>query len=214
MKHVLLTGFEPFDGDSVNASMETANRLARWSDESCYVSVRELPTVFGESVDRLKRAIEETKPDVTICLGQANGTRDILVERVALNINDARIPDNRGRQPIDECTIDGGPAAYWSTLPVKEIVRVLRKSDIPACVSESAGTFVCNHLFYGLMHELARRNRLAKEKSVTGGFIHLPRLPQQVKGHGDASSLDIDTAVRAVQIVLETTVSNLKNHST
>lgn len=209
MKHILITGFEPFSDDAVNVSMVTANRLARFANDMCYVSVREMPTVFGESIDHLKRAIDETNPDVIICLGQANGARDVAVERVALNAINTRIPDNRGRQPTGEATVNGGRAAYRSTLPVKDIVRVLRENGIPARVSKSAGTFVCNHMFYGLMDELARRNRQRKERWIIGGFIHLPRLPGQVRERGHEASLDIDTAVKAVQLAMETAVSKL-----
>lgn len=206
MKEVLLTGFEPFGGESKNASLEIANRLARWSGANCNMSVREIPTVFDESIACLKRCMQEVQPDVVICLGQAQERSTVSVERVAINLNDARIPDNRGHQPMDTRTVGKGPAAYWSTLPVKAIVRRLVQHDIPASISETAGTFVCNHLFYGLMHELRRKGAIWRKKGTMGGFIHLPCLPDQIVGHTERNRLSLDVMVNAIQLAIETTV--------
>lgn len=206
MKQVLLTGFEPFDGESTNVSIEVANRLARWSGANCNISVREMPTVFDESIVCLKRGMRDVQPDVVICLGQGWDRSTVSVERVALNLNDARIPDNRGNQPVDTRTVVKGPAAYWSTLPVKAIVQALVQHDIPASISETAGTFVCNHLFYGLMHELRRKGSVWRKKGTVGGLIHLPCFPEQTTGHSGRNTLSLELMVKAVQLAIEATV--------
>ena len=138
MPTVLLTGIEPFDGETINPSWEAARRL----DGAVIggATARQLPCVLSEVLDRLHGALEETRPDLVVCLGQASGRSDVSVERVAINLVDARIPDNAGRQPIDEPVIAGGPGAYFSTLPVKAIVRALRQGGVPASASLTAGT--------------------------------------------------------------------------
>ncbi|MCW5548500.1 MAG: pyroglutamyl-peptidase I [Opitutaceae bacterium] len=172
---ILLTGFEPFGGDSVNPTAEIVGRLHGTSIGGHEVVGVVLPCVFGEAVVRLKTALRRTAPRLVICLGQAGGRAEITPERVAINVDDARIPDNAGRQPVDVPVVRGGPTAYWSTLPVKAIVTALRQRGIPAAVSQTAGTFVCNHVFYALMHRLRRR------RAVQAGFIHVPWLPAQGK---------------------------------
>ncbi|MFF5207294.1 pyroglutamyl-peptidase I [Streptosporangium sp. NPDC000396] len=165
---VLLTGFEPFDGATVNPSWEAVKLVPG-------VRAVQLPCVFGEAPERLRAAVAEHDPAVVVCVGQAGGRADVTVERVAVNLNDARIPDNAGRQPIDEPVVPGGPAAYFATLPVKACVAAARTAGVPASVSHSAGTFVCNHLFYGLMHLIA-----TERPGVRGGFVHVPFAPSQV----------------------------------
>ncbi len=131
----------------------------------------------------------------------AGGRRDISVERVALNIEDAEIPDNAGNRPVDRPVVRGGPAAYWSTLPIKDVVAALRAADLPGSVSCSAGTFVCNHVFYGLMRTLAR------QRKMRGGFIHVPYLPEQARRIADGSpSLALDKIVRGLKIVIKTSL--------
>lgn len=175
MKTVLLTGFEPFGGETVNPSGEIARQLHGTVIAGHRVVGGLLPCVFGAAITELKRQIRTAKPALVICVGQAGGRAEITPERVALNVDDARIADNAGRQPVDRPIVRGGPAAYWSTLPIKAITAELRRRDVPAAVSQTAGTFVCNHVFYGLMHELR------KQKKVRGGFIHVPFLPEQAK---------------------------------
>jgi pyroglutamyl-peptidase len=169
MKTVLLTGFEPFGGDALNPAGEIARQLDGVEIAGRQVRGAVLPCVFGKSVVELRRLLRRHRPALVICLGLANGRAEITPERVAINVDDARIPDNAGRQPVDRAIVRGGPAAYWSTLPVKAIVAELRGQDVPAAVSQTAGTFVCNHVFYALMHELVR-----KRPKVRGGFIHVP----------------------------------------
>ncbi|GAA3429464.1 pyroglutamyl-peptidase I [Streptosporangium sandarakinum] len=165
---VLLTGFEPFDGDTVNPSWEAVGLVPG-------VRAVQVPCVFGAAVERLREAVAEHDPRVVVCVGQAGGRADVTVERVAVNLDDARIPDNAGRQPIDEPVVRGGPAAYFATLPVKACVAAARAVGVPASVSQSAGTFVCNHLFYGLMHLIA-----TERPDIRGGFVHVPFAPGQV----------------------------------
>jgi len=151
-----------------------------------------LPCVFGASVVELRRLLRTHRPELVVCVGQAGGRAEITPERVAINVDDARIADNAGVRPVDAPVVRGGPAAYWSTLPVKAIVATLREREIPAGVSQTAGTFVCNHVFYGLMHALRRR------PGVRGGFIHVPFLPEQAT-RGEPS-LPLATMVEAVAL--------------
>ena len=172
---MLVTGFEPFGGDTLNPSAEIARTLdGRIIAEHQVVGVV-LPCVFGDVIKELRRHLRRTRPTAVICLGLAGGRTAITPERVAINVDDARIPDNAGAQPKDRPIVKTGPAAYWSTLPVKAIVAALRARGIPAELSQSAGTFVCNHVFYALMHALRGK------RGVRGGFIHVPFLPEQAK---------------------------------
>jgi pyroglutamyl-peptidase len=174
MKTVLLTGFEPFGGDRVNPSWLAVRRLHGRTLRGHRIVARRLPTTYEESLPRLRRLLRRVQPALVICVGQAGGRAEVTPERVAINVDDSRLPDNAGWKPADTAIIPGGPVAYWSTLPVKAIVRALSRHGVPASVSSSAGTFVCNHVFYGLMHELAKNGN-----AVRGGFVHVPLLPGQ-----------------------------------
>ena len=174
MKTVLLTGFGPFGSAKVNPSWLAVKRLHGRVIRGRRIVARRLPVVFARSLPALQRQLKKVKPVLVICVGLADGRAEITPERVAVNLDDARMADNAGRKPADQLILPGGPAAYWSTLPVKVIVRALRRRGIPARVSASAGAYVCNHVFYGLMHELARSGN-----RVRGGFIHVPPLPPQ-----------------------------------
>lgn len=176
MDRVLVTGFDPFGGDSVNPSWLAAQALHGRQIAGHRIVAAQLPCVFDESLRVLRALLARHKPSLVICLGQAGGRDALSLERVAININDARIPDNAARQPVDTPVDAGGPAAYFSTLPVKAMMLAIREEGVPAEVSQTAGTFVCNHVFYGLMHELARRRAL---KGTRGGFMHVPWLPDQ-----------------------------------
>ncbi|MBI2498302.1 MAG: pyroglutamyl-peptidase I [Opitutae bacterium] len=196
MKTILLTGFEPFGGEKINPSQEIARHWHGRRIGGHRVVGALLPCVFGAAITELKRQIRATRPVLVICTGQAGGRIDITPERVAINVDDARIADNAGRQPVDKPVAPGGPAAYWSTLPVKAIVAALQRRGIPASVSQTAGTFVCNHVFYGLMHALC------SERGVRGGFIHVPYLPEQTKR--GQPSLPLETMVEAVGVAMTT----------
>jgi pyroglutamyl-peptidase len=200
MKTVLLTGFEPFGGGTLNPSGAIARELDGVEIEGHQVCGAVLPCVFGQSVTELKRLLRRQRPALVISLGLANGRSEITPERVAINVDDARIPDNAGRQPIDRPIVRRGPAAYWSTLPIKAIVAELRRQHTPAAVSQTAGTFVCNHVFYALMHELARTRA-----KVRGGFIHLPAQPEQTKPGEPALPLRVMRDAVATAIVVSLT---------
>ena len=199
-KTVLLTGFEPFNGADVNPSWEAARALDGWSGPGFQVAARELPCVFGRANLALFDAIDALQPDIVIAVGQGGGRHEISVERVALNVDDATIPDNAGQQPVDATIADGGPAAYFSTLPIQAIVRALRLRGFPAGVSQTAGTFVCNHVFYGLMQH-------AQSRGMKAGFIHVPFLPQQVAGRADAApSMALNDIIDGLRIAVEVAV--------
>ena len=199
-KTVLLTGFEPFNGADVNPSWEAARALDGWSGPGFQVAARELPCVFGRANLALFDAIDALQPDIVIAVGQAGGRHEISVERVALNVDDATMPDNAGQQPVDATIADGGPAAYFSTLPIKAIVRALRLRGFPAGVSQTAGTFVCNHVFYSLMQH-------AQGRGLKAGFIHVPFLPEQAAGRSDAApSMALGDIIDGLRIAVEVTV--------
>ena len=192
----LVTGFEPFGGEPINPALEALARLPPRLD-ALAVATWMLPAVFGEALDALEEAVRETTPDIVLCVGLAGGRAALSLERVAINIDDARIPDNKGRKPIDLPVVAGGPPAYFTTLPIKAAVAALRDAGLPAIVSNSAGTFVCNHVFYGLMH-LAATRRL----DLRGGFLHVPYLPGQAARQDGAPSMALDDIVRGIEIVL------------
>ena len=157
---ILLTGFEPFGGESTNPSWSAAREAAALlRAEGLDAQAVELPCVFGDAIRALEAALEQYRPELVVCAGQAGGRPRISLERIAINCDDARIPDNAGNSPVDRPVVDGGPAAYFSTLPVKAALAALTAAEIPAEVSQTAGTYVCNHVFYGLMHALRRLAR-------------------------------------------------------
>jgi len=197
---VLLTGFEAFGGESVNPSWRVAQALHGRTLGEAQVHAVQLPCVFGRALDELDAALRATSPVLVLALGQAAGRAELSLERVAINVDDARIPDNAGRQPIDEPVLPGGAAAHFSTLPIKAIVAALRAAGIPAAVSQSAGTFVCNHVFYGLQQRLAG-------SGVRSGFMHLPLLPEQALERPDMPSLPLETMVSGTRIVIETALA-------
>ncbi|SEL08275.1 pyroglutamyl-peptidase [Roseateles sp. YR242] len=200
MKNILITGFEPFGGEAINPSWELAQALHGEVIAEARVVAVQLPCVFGESLQRLDDALTRVRPALVLAVGQAGGRCDLSLERVAINVDDARIPDNAGAQPVDEPVAADGPAAYFSTLPIKAIVAALRAAGYPASVSQTAGTFVCNHVFYGLQHRLMGQG-------VPSGFMHIPYLPQQAAHHPGAASLPLDTLVAATRLVLKTALT-------
>jgi pyroglutamyl-peptidase len=207
---VLLSGFEPFGGDDRNPSWEVANRLdgepVRNDAGAPIARVRSLrlPCVFGEAFGVLDAGIRRHEPVAVVALGLDASRADIAVERVAINLDDARIADNRGQQPSDVPVCAGAPAAYWSGLPVKAIVASLQSAGIPASVSNSAGTFVCNHVFFALAHRLA----MAGSTHIPAGFIHLPwALPDGTHG-----GIGFDSLVAGVRLALQVTVAQGDRH--
>jgi pyroglutamyl-peptidase len=191
---VLVTGFDAFGGDALNPSWLVAQALHRRQIAGHRVVAAQLPTVFDESLAVLGGLVRQHRPALVVCLGLAAGRASLSLERVAININDARIADNADAQPVDTPVVPGGPAAYFSTLPIKAMLVALQQAGVAAEVSQTAGTFVCNHVFYGLMHQLATGRGLRK---VRGGFIHVPALPGQA-----AVSMPLDEMVRGLQLAL------------
>lgn len=209
MKKILLAGFDPFGEEKINPATEAIKNINGEVIENHVISTLEVSTIFDECIHQLEEAINKINPDLVICIGQAGGRPHIDLERIAINVNDARIPDNNGKQPIDTPVIPAAPAAYWSTLPIKAIVESLKDNGIPASISQTAGTFVCNHIFYGLMHEL-----YTKHSSIRGGFIHVPFLPEQTVSKPGQPSLSLDIIVRGLRIVIATAILNQKDLKT
>ncbi|WP_274864712.1 pyroglutamyl-peptidase I [Serratia marcescens] len=196
MQKVLITGFEPFGGERLNPSWEVVKQLNDMELVGKRIVARQLPCVFGAALEALNAAIDEVQPVMVLAVGQAGGRTDITIERVAINVDDARIPDNQGQQPVDEPIVAGGPAAYFSTLPIKAMVSSMREAGIPASVSQTAGTYVCNHVMYGLLH------RLSGQREVKGGFIHIPYLPEQAAAHPGAPSMAASTVLFALELAV------------
>ena len=196
---ILVTGFEPFGGEALNSSAQVAQAMQGRTIDAVPVVGVVLPCVFGAAIQALCAALARHGPQLVLALGQAAGRGAFSLERVAINVDDARIPDNAGVQPIDEPVIANGPAARFTTLPVKAMVAALRDAGHPAELSNSAGTFVCNHVFYGLQHALRTR------RAVRSGFMHLPLLPEQAQAGQatmpltqmiDGTALALATALR------------------
>lgn len=169
----LITAFDPFGGEEINPALEAVRLLPERIGSASLVKLT-VPTVFGASVETVAAAIERERPRAVLCVGQAGGRSSMSVERVAINCIDARIADNDGNQPVDTAVREKGPAAYFSTLPIKKLVKAMQAAGIPAAVSNTAGTFVCNQLLYGVLDSIAQK-RLA----IEAGFIHVPYLPAQ-----------------------------------
>lgn len=209
-KKIIITGFEPFDGEPVNAAWEVVKSFDGQHNNDYVVEVHQLPTVFGKAIGRLKEVVSNGHADYVICVGQAGGRSAISFERIGVNMDDARIPDNDGNQPLEQQIVGDGPSAYWSTLPVRHLVTGLQELGIPAEESLSAGTYVCNHVLYGLMHLLAEPQH--RQRGTKGGFIHIPYLPSQAVRHKNAPCLSIDEVRRGLQWVVETLAGMRLSH--
>nr|WP_274390123.1 pyroglutamyl-peptidase I [Azospirillum doebereinerae] len=194
-----MTGFEPFGGEDTNPSWEAVRRLDGWECRGHRVVAHRIPCVFGAALDGLDRAVKLADPVVLLCVGQAQSRSDFSVERVAINLDDARIPDNAGNQPIDAPVIPEGPAAYFASLPIKAIVAAVRAAGLPASVSQTAGTFVCNHLFYGACHL-----RAVRRPDLRVGFVHIPLSPAQAARHPGSPSMAIESVAEALRIAVDT----------
>ena len=205
MKKVLITGFDPFGGESMNPAYE-AVKLLPDSILGAKVIKLEVPTVFGKAIDVLDAAIALEKPDIVINVGQAGNRFGITPERVAINEDDARIKDNEGNQPIDTVIKEGGEAAYFSNLPIKAMVEAIKEAGVPATVSNTAGTFVCNHLMYGLMYLIN-----TKYEGVKGGFIHVPYATEQVLDKPNSPSLSIEQISIGLKAAVEAALTHDKD---
>ncbi len=199
---VLVTGFDPFGGESINPAYEAVKRLPDEIAGARIVKV-EVPTVFKKSIEELKRNIEAEKPEIVLCIGQAGGRFDLTVERVAINLDDARIPDNEGNQPIDEPIFVDGEPAYFANIPIKAMVQNVRKQNLTASVSNTAGTFVCNHLMYGLMYLIHQ-----EFPTIRGGFIHVPYIVEQVVEKRNMPSMSVENIAKGLEAMIEAAVEN------
>ncbi|MDE2249663.1 MAG: pyroglutamyl-peptidase I [Pseudomonadota bacterium] len=199
---ILLTGFDPFGGETVNPSWEAVHELHGRRIGGHRVVARRLPTEFAASYRLLQEAIDALKPAIVLGVGQAGGRPLLSLERVAINLQDARIPDNAGAQPVDEPVIAGGPAAYFSTLPLKAMLAALREAGVPAEISHTAGTYVCNHIAYAMLHLTARQG------GVRAGFIHIPYLPAQAARLRAAPSMAQAQVVQGLELALRTAIDN------
>ena len=198
---ILITGFEPFDGEQVNPSYQAIEQLPDYIGNHLIIK-KKLPTTFRRSLVVLKQFIKNHQPTLVICVGQAGGRFAITPERVAINIDDAHIPDNIGAHPVDCPIYSDGPAAYFSSLPCKAIVENIKKAGIPATISDTAGTFVCNHVMYGLLHLIAE-----KSLPITAGFIHVPYVTEQILDKTAMPSLALTQIRDALYIAIETSLS-------
>ncbi|MCH4296517.1 pyroglutamyl-peptidase I [Shewanella sp. 3B26] len=198
---ILLTGFEPFGGEVINPSWEAVKNLDGELICRHRIKAIKLPCVFHDALSQLTEAIDYHQPALVLCVGQASGRSELTLERIGINIDDARIADNRGQQPIDEPVIADGPAAYFATLPIKAMVRDLREAGIPAAVSNTAGTFVCNHVLYGMLHQLSQT------PECRGGFLHIPLAPEQASGLPGTPSMALETVIHGLRLMLATAVT-------
>ncbi|MEV4950047.1 pyroglutamyl-peptidase I [Streptomyces sp. NPDC053755] len=203
MTRVLVTGFEPFMQDTYNPSWAAAQLLQDKPPQGLEVTAVQLPCVFSRSIPALREAVRESDPEIVLCLG-LSPYRGISLERVAVNVDDSPGLDNDGRQPVDEPIVPDGPAAYFSTLPVKRCAKAVHDAGISSDVSLSAGTFVCNHVFYGLMHLLAEEGNKRR-----GGFAHVPHTPEMpaVSGSG-IPCMPVDTTAAGLRVVLSTAAAH------
>jgi pyroglutamyl-peptidase len=194
---VLITGFDPFGGEKINPAWEAVKALPDNIDGIEVVKLQ-IPTVFKKSAKKLFENIDSVKPDVVICVGQAGGRYEFSVERVAINIDDGRIPDNDGYQPVDSPVFEDGENAYFSTLPIKAIVEEVKKVGIPSAVSNTAGTYVCNHIMYSLLYYLNKNNL-----NIKGGFIHVPFIPEQVVEKKNTPYMELTRITKALEISIK-----------
>lgn len=196
---ILVTGFDPFGGEETNPAIESVKRINE-NIEGAEIIKLEIPTVFHKASDVVEAKIKEVKPDVILSVGQAGGRYGITVERVAINEDDARIEDNEGNQPIDVKIREDGAPAYFASLPIKAMVEEIKKENIPASVSNSAGTFVCNHIMYQDLY-LAE-----KYGNIKAGFIHVPFLTEQVVDKPNTASMSLDDIVRGLNAAIRAIV--------
>ncbi len=199
---ILLTAFDPFGEDVVNPALE-AVKIVRTEGLAAEVVKLEVPTVFHKSIQTVQAAMEEHKPDVVLCIGQAGGRYALTPERVAINVDDARIKDNEGNQPIDVPVFADGKNAYFSNLPIKAIVEYIKEAGLPAAVSNTAGTFVCNHLMYGVLYTMAK-----EYPGCRGGFIHVPFIPEQVVNRPNTPYMALEDIARGIEAALKAIIEN------
>ena len=200
---ILVTGFEPFGGEDRNPSAEVVEKLPDKISGAEIVKLI-IPVVREKSSTEIKKAVEKFSPDMILSIGQAGGRSAISVERVAVNLDDYRIPDNEGNQPVEEPVVPGGPDGYFCTVPAKQMVKAISEAGVPAQESLSAGTFVCNHVMYRTLHLL---NTCYPDK--TFGFIHIPYLPEQVTGKPGMPSMSLELSEKAIKTAIECMIKEM-----
>lgn len=204
---ILITGFDPFGGEKINPAYESV-RLLPDKILNCEIIKLEIPTVFSKSTLAVEEAIKEYKPDVVLNIGQAGGRSSITVEKVAINLAEARIPDNDGEQPIDEKLQEDGETAYFATIPVKAMVKNIREHGIPANISYTAGTYVCNSIMYNVLYMTHK-----KYTNIRAGFIHVPYSTEQVALKGNATaSMEVSTIAKALEYAIEAIIENKEDY--
>ena len=199
---VLITGFDPFGGEKINPAWEAVKGI-KDTIEGAKIIKLEIPTVFNKSIEKVKEAMELEKPDIVLCIGQAGGRYDITIERVAINVDDARIEDNEKNQPIDIPVFEDGENAYFSNLPIKAMVEEIKGQGIPASISNSAGTFVCNHIMYGVLYHINKTY-----KNMRGGFIHVPFINEQVLDKKNQPYMPVEHISKAIEAAIKAAVIN------
>lgn len=199
---ILLTAFDPFGGDKINPALE-AVKIVPDTIAGAQIVKLEVPTVFGKSIQTVADAMENEKPDVVFCIGQAGGRFDLTPERVAINIEDGRIADNEGYQPVDKKIFEDGEPAYFATLPVKAMVQSIKSAGVPSSVSNTAGTYVCNHLMYGVMYTIDK-----KGYDMRGGFMHVPFIPEQVLDRPNTPYMSLQDIAKGIAAAMEAIVKN------
>ena len=199
---VLVTGFDPFGGESINPAWE-AVKVIKDEIAGAEIVKMQIPTVVGKSIAKIHDKMVEINPDIVIAVGQAGGRFGITPERVAINVTDARIPDNEGNQPIDEPIFADGDAAYFSNLPVKAVVQEIKNAGYPTSLSNTAGTYICNHVMYGILYYIQK-----EFPNVRGGFIHVPFAASQVVNKPNTPSMAIADITAAIEAAIKAAVEH------
>lgn len=202
---VLITGFDPFGGESINPAWE-AVKMMRDEIAGAEIVKMQIPTVVGKSIEKIHEKMKEINPDVVLSIGQAGGRFGVTPERVAINITDARIPDNEGNQPIDAPIFVDGPAAYFTNLPVKAMVESIKDAGYPSVLSNTAGTYICNHVMYGILYYIDK-----EFPNVRGGFIHVPYAASQVVNKPGTPSMAIADITASLEAAVQAAVENTQD---
>lgn len=197
---ILVTGFDPFDGEAINPAIE-AVKLLPDTISGAQIEKLEIPTVFHTSADVVREKMNEFKPDIVLNIGQAGGRMGLTPERVAINQDDARIPDNEGNQPIDVAIQEDGQPAYFTKLPIKAMVEAMKNAGIPASVSNTAGTFVCNHIMYQTLYLVDK-----EFPEVKAGFMHIPFMTEQVLDKPNQPAMSLTDMARGIEAAIEAIV--------
>ncbi len=198
---VLVTGFDPFGGEPINPAFEALKSLPT-SLKGAQIITLEVPTVAEKSIETVLHTIQQETPDVVIAVGQAGGRYGISLEKVAINLNCFRIPDNQGNQPNHTPVVEGGPNAYFSSLPIYTMEQHLKAKHIPAQVSYTAGTFVCNHLMYGILHYVEEQ-----KLPIQAGFVHIPYMYEQLANKPNTPGMSLSTIVEGLTTLIETAIT-------